>query len=73
MKLRLLVIIAFYVSAFACTPSGNLATNTALEKYSPQLGDQSFLVFPVLREDPIKWFDSIPESKIKDALSRNNL
>ena len=49
-------------------PVNNLSTAVALEKYTHLLKNQSFLVYPELREEPIKWFDSIPERKIKEAL-----
>lgn len=49
-------------------PVNNLSTAVAVEKYATLLKNQSFLVYAELREEPIKWFDSIPESKIKAAL-----
>jgi hypothetical protein len=54
-------------ATFADNHGNYLSTTAALEKYSHLLKNKSFLAFPVLREDPIRWFDSIPEEKIKDA------
>jgi hypothetical protein len=68
MKRGLFVLIMFCASALAGNPVNNLSTTAALEKYANLLKNQSFLVFPEIRENPIKWFDSIPEAKIKDAL-----
>ncbi len=68
MRSILIVLIAFSVPAFAVNPAHNLATKAALEKYAEPLKNHIFLIFPELREAPLKWFDSIPESKIKDAL-----
>ena len=53
----------------SCTikKEGNLSCAEALEKYGTRIGNQSFFVFPELREEPLKWFDSIPEARIKNA------
>jgi len=69
LKISLFVFIAFYAEAFADKPGKYLSTTVALEKYGHQFKNQAFMAFPVLREDPIKWFDSIPEGKIKDAVN----
>ncbi|AOW11406.1 hypothetical protein EM308_14125 [Flavobacterium gilvum] len=52
--------------AFVGNPTKYLFTETALKKYETTLRNKAFVVFPELREQPIKWFDSIPEGKIKD-------
>lgn len=49
-------------------PAGNLPTTVAIEKYGDLLKDRSFLVYAEVREQPVRWFDSIPEGKIKAAL-----
>ncbi|MCE5345192.1 MAG: DUF6067 family protein [Bacteroidales bacterium] len=67
MKISLFVLVAFCLMACTNKSVNNLCTSEALTKYSTQFGNQSFLVFPELRENPIKWFDSIPEGKIIDA------
>jgi len=68
LKFSLFMLIAFCEAAFAVNSGKNLSTTMALQKYGHLLKNQAFLVFPELREQPIKWFDSIPEGKIKDAL-----
>jgi hypothetical protein len=68
-----LIIILFaaltlFGSAFAGNSGNNISTTLALEKYGYLLKNQSFLVYPELRENPIRWSDSIPEGKIKYAV-----
>jgi hypothetical protein len=68
-----LFILAF-VLLIGCSPAPvkNISTADALIKYELILKDQPFLVFPELRENPILWFDSIPENKIREALHPAN-
>ncbi len=49
--------------------SDNVNTVDALMKYSSELQQKKFLVFPEIREYPLKWFDSIPEKRIPEGLS----
>ncbi|HEX7411786.1 MAG TPA: glycoside hydrolase domain-containing protein [Bacteroidales bacterium] len=72
MRLSLFVFIAFCMSVFAGTPVTNLPTTVAVEKYAHLLKNKSFFIFPELRNEPIKWFDSIPEGKIKNAFPEKN-
>ncbi len=67
LKISLLFLIAFCAGAFANNPAHNLSTTAALKKYALLLKNRSFLAFPVLRDEPLRWFDSIPERKIQDA------
>ncbi len=64
----LFALLNLYGTLFAGNSGNNLSTALALEKYGDLLKSQSFLVYPELRENPIKWFDSIPEAKIKNAV-----
>jgi hypothetical protein len=52
----------------ADTPIINISTTMAMEKYEHLLKNRSFLVYPEFRENPIKWYDSIPENKIVPAM-----
>ncbi len=61
-------LISLFEASFAANPGINLSTSTALKKYASQLKNRSFVVFPELRENPIRWFDSIPEQKIEVAI-----
>lgn len=66
LKISFLVLVAFCSVAFMGNPIKYLSTAQALKKYEAILQNKDFLAFPVLREETIKWFDSIPEEKIKD-------
>jgi hypothetical protein len=43
----------------------NISTKEADEKYSHSLKNRLFFAFPEVRENPLKWFDSIPETKLQ--------
>jgi hypothetical protein len=62
------IIIISCLSVFSSYSENNISTSSALEKYGNLLKNQSFIIFPELGGNPIKWFDSIPEGKIKNAL-----
>jgi len=49
-----------------------LSTSSALEKYADLLKDKTFFIFPELHENSIKWFDSIPEGKIRNLNSEKS-
>ncbi len=66
--ISLLILFVFCETSFGGNSGNNLSTNLALEKYGNLLKNHSFLVFPELRENPIKWFDSIPEGKVTGAI-----
>jgi hypothetical protein len=55
------------ITGFGIKPENNLSTSTALEKYGTILKNRTFLLIPELRENPIKWFDSIPEKRLKEG------
>jgi hypothetical protein len=68
LMISLLILFVLCETSFGGNSGNNLSTNLALEKYGNLLKSHSFLVYPELRENPIKWFDSIPEGKITDAI-----
>jgi len=68
MKINFIVLLAIWLMVFAGKPVKNLSTSNAFKQSEHLIKDQSFLVFPELRENPIKWFDSIPEEKVQEAL-----
>lgn len=65
----MLNVIEICILAAVCTPSDGLSTNEALRKHASELSDRSYVVFNELRENPIKWIDSISEEQIIEALS----
>ncbi len=46
----------------------NISVGDALTNYSSNLDGKTFLIFPEMRERPLKWFDSIPEGRLQSAL-----
>ncbi len=70
-KIRFLLLIVLLISACRERPAGNIYTSAAYKKYEDILKDKSFFVFPEVREKPLKWFDSIPESRVKEAIHPN--
>jgi hypothetical protein len=64
-------LVIFLITSCLAKSERFLSTDAALVKYAHLLKNQSFLIFPELREEPVKWFDSIPESKIKNAIPAN--
>lgn len=68
LKITLLVLVTLLMTGCSKKSETYLSTGPALEKYNDLLKSQTFLIFPELRENPIKWFDSIPEGKIKGAI-----
>ena len=68
LTITLFCLLAFCELSFALNSGKNLSTTGALEKYGYLLKKQTFLVFPELRESPLKWFDSIPNGKIEESI-----
>ncbi len=64
MKHCLLFLSAIILTACAQNSLKNISVTEALEKYSHQLADKNFLAFPEVRENPLKWYDSLPETKL---------
>jgi hypothetical protein len=67
MKVVVIVLATILITSFEKKSDNLLTTSSAVEKYSNLLKNKTFLVFPELRENPIKWFDSIPEEKIRNV------
>src|SRR5450759_2208797 len=67
LKITQIVFVTFLITSFAKKSESYLSTGSALEKYNDLLKNQTFLIFPELRENPIKWFDSIPEKRLMDG------
>jgi len=68
LKITLFVLVTLLMTGCSKKSETYLSTGLALEKYHDLLKSHTFLVFPELRENPIRWFDSIPEGKIKGAV-----
>ncbi|MGV8139701.1 MAG: glycoside hydrolase domain-containing protein [Mangrovibacterium sp.] len=69
-----LTLVAFFSFVEICAAQSDeiISTKAAREKYEQFLKGKSFLAFPELREKPLKWFDSIPEGRVIQALHSEN-
>src|ERR1035437_5723688 len=67
MKTRSFVLAVLLLVACSEKPVKNISTTEAMVKYGRLIKNQTFFVYPELREHPIKWYDSIPERKIQDV------
>jgi hypothetical protein len=71
MKFRILILfIVFFQVAFSGI-AGNISTGDALAKFKDKLGENPFFAFVQVREQPLKWFDSIPENCIVTAINQS--
>jgi hypothetical protein len=70
-KIRLLIIASIFLTSCSHKPVvSNISTGDALVKYQQKLAEKSFIVIPEYRENPMKWFDSIPENRIEESLDK---
>lgn len=60
-RIALFFLAAFWSTVFAAEPVKYISTSAALAKYGTLISGKTFLAYPELKEDPIRWFDSIPE------------
>jgi hypothetical protein len=65
MRYRILILFAILVSACAEEDLKNISTDEAYQKYGHLVSNKLFFAFPEECEKPVKWFDSIPEVKLK--------
>lgn len=67
-RFRLFIIALIILSACNTKPvDKNISSADAMTKYNRELAGKKFLAFPEFRENPLKWFDSIPENRIREA------
>ena len=72
LKISIIAFVILLITSCVRKSETYLSTDTALEKYGHLLENQTFLIFPELRKVPIKWFDSIPEEKIKGTIHHSD-
>jgi hypothetical protein len=65
MKYKIFILIVILISACTAENVKNISTTEAYNKYGNLLENKKIFLFPEVRENPLKWFDSIPESKLK--------
>lgn len=70
MIMKTMIFFLLLMASVSCSkpPLTNISTKDALVRYEKQLEGRSFLVIPETRSNIMKWFDSIPEYRIGDAL-----
>jgi hypothetical protein len=66
MKYRVFVLLFLLLSSCAGKITHNISTSDAYKKYGNALKNRLFFVFPESRENPLKWYDSIPEHKLRN-------
>lgn len=71
MRIKLLTFLLLFFPFTVLGNTQNISTADALSKYKEKLQDKTFLAFPQVREQPLKWFDSIPENAIMQAISND--
>jgi|WetSurMetagenome_2_1015567.scaffolds.fasta_scaffold04513_4 hypothetical protein len=72
MKYRILFLFAILISACAEENLKNISTVEAYKKYGQLVSNKLFYAFPEVQENPLKWFDSIPETKLKNPVGHGS-
>ena len=57
------------LQGFSKPEEKNISTSEAKEKYKSILKNHAFLLVPEKRENPLKWYDSIPEKRFKEGFN----
>lgn len=65
-KKSILLVTGFILTIFTAQCGNYISTTKAWEKYKAQLQKWSFFAYPETRENPIRWYDSIPEPKLQE-------
>lgn len=65
-KRRTLFTIAFILTIFTARSGNYISTAKAWIEYQTKLQERSYFAYPEARENPICWYDSIPEMKLKN-------
>lgn len=68
LRLFIVYVYCFGYCLLANASPPNISITEARSSYASQLEDRSFIAFSEFRENPIKWLDSIPENRLRDAL-----
>ena len=67
LKTGLIAFTVLLVTSFNKKSDNYISTSAAFKKYKTILENQTFVLIPELRENPIKWFDSIPEKRLMEG------
>lgn len=71
MKFKLSILLLVVIKLSLWGGSTNISTKTALSKYNKQLTSKVFVAFIQVGENPLKWFDSIPENCLIRSMNNN--
>ncbi len=68
------MILLLFLAAVSCGEPHltNISTNDALVRYKDQLEGRNFIIIPETRSNILKWYDSIPDYRIPDAISNRS-
>ena len=66
LKVILILFAVYLLSACSDKPVKNISTKDALVRFEQKLKDKLFVIFPESRENPIKWYDSIPLNRMEE-------
>jgi hypothetical protein len=72
LKTFALALFVFGLASHAQETVRYISTAYALKNHEKVLKNKPFLVFPETRERPLKWFDSIPEGRIEQAIKQKS-
>ena len=68
MKNILLIITAVLIVSCGKKSSTNISTGDALSRYGQELSNRIYYAFPGTRDNPLKWYDSLPEINLKKVV-----
>src|SRR5512137_2680572 len=68
MKTKIFLLLLMTAVSCGKPPVKNITTKDAVARNKKQLEGRSFLLIPETRSNIMKWFDSIPEYRIVNAL-----
>lgn len=72
-KINVLITMLMIIAGCGDKSESNISTSEAYTKYERKTESKSLVAFSESRENPLKWFDSIPERRLLDALEGRQL
>ena len=72
--LKIIAVLLVSLTAISCVRKSEklISTRSALTKYADVLKERKFFIFPELRDNSIKWYDSIQEEKVRNSISKKS-
>ncbi len=72
-KIIVLITMLMIIAGCGDKSVSNISTSEAYTKYERKTESKSLVAFSESRENPLKWFDSIPERRLLDAFEGRQL